>query len=290
MEEMADTLLASQGTSASAESRMEALADVLVPSQEPTQPMPGALPKSPLPEKEPEKEEGLPATLEEEGPASPSPGSHDYSAVIIHKHVWTRNGNLVEPFEATLLDLELAKAEDGKEFPENMTGDNTGLVCIPTSTASHGKIPEGIKAVGIMIRLPPDHMHRAGARLNWAEHMIQMCISGQPTVYKIGVTTNPVWRLSQYMKENMYDLMHLIDYSTLPGWAPMLEAALIRDHIGRSGCQNVQTGGEGPGSETGLSDKHGVAGGFIYIVTGDAGAGVLLGGRKKKARTEQTGQ
>ena len=286
MEEMADTLLASQGTSASAESRMEALADVLVASQEPTQPMPGAKPSSP----QPEREEGLPATLQEEWPASPSPGSHDYSDVIIHKHVWTRNGNLVEPFEATLLDLELAKAEGAKEFPENMTGDNDGLICVPTSVASHGKIPEGIKAVGIMIRLPPDHMRRAGARLNWAENMIQMCISGQPTVYKIGITTNPVWRMSQYMKENMYDLMHLIDYSTLPGWAPMLEAALIRDHIGRMGCQNAQTGGEGPTSETGLSEKHGVVGGFTYIVTGDAGAGVLLGSRKKKARTEQTGQ
>ena len=286
MEQMADTLWDSQKSSEPAEARMEAMADALVASQGSTQDMPGALPKSRMPE----KEEGLPATLQEEWPASPSPGSHDYADVIIHKHVWTRNGNVVEPFEATLLDLELAKAEDGKEFPENMTGDNDGLICVPTSVASHRKIPEGIKAVGMMIRLPPDHMHRAGARLNWAENMIQLCISGQPTVYKIGITTNPVWRWSQYKKENMYGMMHLIDYSTLPGWAPMLEAALIRDHIGQSGCQNVQTGGEGPGSETGLSDKHGVAGGFIYIVTGDAGAGELLGSRKKKARTEQTGQ
>ena len=262
---------------------MEALAETLLASQGSTQQMPGAS----LPASLPEKEEGLPATLQEEWPASPSPGSHDYGEVRIPKHVWTRNGNVVEPFEAVLLDLELAKTEDGKEFPENMTGDNDGLICVPTSVASHGKIPEGIKPAGIISRLPPDTMHRAGARLNWAENMIQMCISGQPTVYKIGITTNPVWRMSQYMKENMYDLMHLIDYSTLPGWAPMLEAALIRDHIGLSGCQNVQSGGEGPGSETGLSDKPGVAGGFVYIVTGDAGAGELLGSRKKKARTEQ---
>ena len=291
MEAMAETLLASQGSSEPAEAHMEAMADALVASQGSTQDMPGALPKSRMPE----KEEGLPATLPEETlpeeAASPAPSSHDYADVIIHKHVWTRNGNLVEPFEATLLDLELAKAEDGggKEFPENMTGDNDGLICVPTSVASHGKIPEGIKAAGIMIRLPPDDMHRAGARLNWAENMIQMCISGQPTVYKIGITTIPVWRLSQHMKENMYDLMHLIDYSTLPGWAPMLEAALIRDHIGKTGCQNVQTGGEGPGSETGLSDKPGVAGGFVYIVTGDAGAGEMLGFQEEAPRLGVSG-
>ena len=115
MVQMAETLWDSQKSSEPAEARMEAMADALVASQGSTQDMPGALPKSRMPE----KEEGLPATLPEEtlpeeAPASPAPSSHDYADVIIHKHVWTRNGNLVEPFEATLLDLELAKAEDGK--------------------------------------------------------------------------------------------------------------------------------------------------------------------------------
>ena len=218
----------------------------------------------------------LPSTVLENTPASPSPGSHDYDEVVVQKRVWTRGGNIVEPFEAALLDLELAKVEKGEDFPPNMTGDNDGLVCIPTNMRGAATIPANITAVDIVNRLPPDNMHRAGARLYHAHEVIHL-VTCMPTVYKIGITTNPVWRWSQYKKEETYDKMHLIDFSNLPGWAPMMEAALIRDYIGASGCYNVASGGEGPRSGTGVSDAPGAAGGFVYIVTGDAGKGKLMG-------------
>ena len=58
----------------------------------------------------------------------------------------------------------------------------------------------------------------------------------------------------------------------------MLEASLISAFSDRPGLRNKASGGEGPGGEAGTQTGRGS---FVYVVTGNAAAGVLLGFRRK---------
>ena len=68
----------------------------------------------------------------------------------------------------------------------------------------------------------------------------------QVCVFKIGYTSNPIFRFRKYELLN-YSRMALLHVTSCKGAAEMLEAALIDQHIGLSGCRNEQLGGEGPG-------------------------------------------
>ena len=65
-------------------------------------------------------------------------------------------------------------------------------------------------------------------------------------VFKIGFTSNPVFRFQKYRNLNYSD-MSLLHVTPCKGTAEMLEAALIDQHMGLNGCRNEQFGGEGPG-------------------------------------------
>lgn len=65
-------------------------------------------------------------------------------------------------------------------------------------------------------------------------------------VYKIGFTSNPIFRFAKYSEVN-YSRMLLLHVTQCKGTAQMLEAALIDRHLGETGCRNEQPGGEGPG-------------------------------------------
>ena len=65
-------------------------------------------------------------------------------------------------------------------------------------------------------------------------------------VFKIGFTSNPIFRFSKYRGLNYSD-MCLLHVTPCKATAEMLEAALIDQHMGLSGCRNESFGGEGPG-------------------------------------------
>ena len=71
-------------------------------------------------------------------------------------------------------------------------------------------------------------------------------IGMQVCVFKLGYTTNPVFRFYKYQLLN-YSSMTLLHVTPCKGSAQMLEAALIDQYLGLSGCRNEQFGGEGPG-------------------------------------------
>ena len=65
-------------------------------------------------------------------------------------------------------------------------------------------------------------------------------------MFKVGYTTNPLFRFYKYQVLN-YSSMTLLHVTSCKGSAQMLEAALIDQYLGLSGCRNEQFGGEGPG-------------------------------------------
>ena len=77
-------------------------------------------------------------------------------------------------------------------------------------------------------------------------------------VFKIGFTSSPIFRFCKYRGVN-YSGMCLLHVTPCKGTAEMLEAALIDQHMGLSGCRNESFGGEGPGH---IQAAHY----FVYIV------------------------
>ena len=154
-----------------------------------------------------------------------SQASHEVQEIPLH--VWTRDGHLLEEFEARVLDRELFESVGQQLVETGLTGPLDGLLCVPTANKTMQQIPWVVRPAGIKCNFAPSDVQRAGARLEHCERVIGRFLEG-PVIFKIGITTNPVWRWSEYQKENIYDRMVLLDFSTLEGWTPMLEAALIR--------------------------------------------------------------
>jgi hypothetical protein len=89
---------------------------------------------------------------------------------------------------------------------------------------------------GTILDRSAKHVQQFRERMN-----INLC------VYKVGMTTNPLVRWHSY-KQDGYDLMSLLHVSASKGLIDMLEAALIREHMGNTGCRNIRLGGDGPSS------------------------------------------
>ena len=213
-----------------------------------------------------------------------SEGSREEPTEDIPVNIWTRDKNMVDEFEAELLDRQLYGMKPGTTF-QNRFGLTEGLECVPTTRHLPHEVPRAVRVRNVYgINLPRSGMTRAGSRLHHAQDVVAQAIRG-PTIFKIGITTNPVWRWSEYEKESIYQSMTLVDFSTLPGWSPMLEAALINTFADNPGMQNKASGGEGPGGEKGTKEGRGS---FVYVVTGNAGQGKLLGYPRNKKKTKVT--
>ena len=91
--------------------------------------------------------------------------------------------------------------------------------------------------------------HAAGKILQHCKNKVDAFrrrIGANVCVFKIGFTSNPIFRFRKYQELN-YSSMMLLHVTTCKGTAEMLEAALIDQHHSLVGCRNIQLGGEGPG-------------------------------------------
>ena len=89
---------------------------------------------------------------------------------------------------------------------------------------------------------------RAGAMLEHCINCIARRLEQGPTVFKVGITADPIVRFVFYKTDrDVFSHMLLLCVSQEPGYVAMLEAALIRE-FQRShrnqGFRNVATGGE----------------------------------------------
>ena len=79
-----------------------------------------------------------------------------------------------------------------------------------------------------------------------AEEMVEKAIEGQPTVFKIGLTSDPLHRWTNFTygyTRDGYTSMTMLRV-TVPTWAAALERHLIQRFQGPRGCQNQSSGGE----------------------------------------------
>ena len=91
--------------------------------------------------------------------------------------------------------------------------------------------------------------HTAGKVLQHCKNKVdgfRRLIGANVCVFKIGFTSNPIFRFRKYQELN-YSSMMLLHSTTCKGTAEMLEAALIDQYQNIVGCRNIQCGGEGPG-------------------------------------------
>ena len=79
-----------------------------------------------------------------------------------------------------------------------------------------------------------------------AVNMVERAIAGQPTVFKIGLTSDPLHRWANFTygyARDGYSSMTMLCV-TVPTWAAALERDLIERFQGPHGCQNQAPGGE----------------------------------------------
>ena len=114
--------------------------------------------------------------------------------------------------------------------------------------------------------------HTAGKILQHCKRKVngfRHLIGANVCVFKIGFTSNPIFRFRKYQELN-YSSMMLLHSTPCKGTAEMLEAALIDQHQSIVGCRNIQCGGEGPGH---IRAEHY----YVYIVGARADLPVRIG-------------
>ena len=115
--------------------------------------------------------------------------------------------------------------------------------------AAQRTLPSGQHDDAIEASTLPRPAAREGAVLRAAISKIDRLVQRCPTVFKIGITNNPVKRCHNrrygYRLEG-FRTMRLLWASHVREGIAMLEAALILHYEGRPGFRNVATGGEGP--------------------------------------------
>ena len=93
-----------------------------------------------------------------------------------------------------------------------------------------------------------------------AENMVERAIAGQPTVFKIGLTSDPLHRWANFTYGYVHDgyISMTMLCVTVPAWAAALERYLINRFQGPHGCQNQAPGGESTPHQPPV---------FVYVVS-----------------------
>lgn len=114
------------------------------------------------------------------------------------------------------------------------------------SGTKRARLPEQAVVPKVKFNLAPSS--NAGAILDHAIRLVDDILNNRPTIFKIGITTDPAYRWGN----NKYGYQHDIDdYEQMlvlseadSTGAAMLEASLIRKFRDVSGCRNTAPGGE----------------------------------------------
>ena len=96
----------------------------------------------------------------------------------------------------------------------------------------------------------------AGKTLQWAKEVTNSVICKGPTVYKIGLTGNPLFRFYKkpsqaspstgyFHDREQFQYMYVVFAGATWDEAALMEAALIAEFAAKPGNRNINPGGEG---------------------------------------------
>ena len=123
-------------------------------------------------------------------------------------------------------------------------------------------ITDGLGTDGLVwLKLPPPRAN-SGQALKWCKAKIDSLLNRGPHVFKIGITSNPLFRFYKepshmcpspgyYRCGDKFKGMHVLFAGSTFEEAALMEAALKDVYQGRPGNRNMRAGGEGRNSETG---------------------------------------
>ena len=120
----------------------------------------------------------------------------------------------------------------------------------------------------VWLKLPPVSAN-TGQALACCRKVIKHVLEQGPTVYKIGITADPLLRFYKkpcsgspspgyYQSHEKFKCMYVLYAGSTWEEAALMEAVLIEPHLNKPGCRNVRPGGEGRRMEHGPF--------FTYIV------------------------
>ena len=107
----------------------------------------------------------------------------------------------------------------------------------------------------VKLKLPPARAS-AGKALQAAKDVINSVLCKGPTVYKIGLTGNPIFRFYKkpskaspsagyFHDKERFQYMYVLFAGATWDEAALMEAVLISEFSAKPGCRNVNPGGEG---------------------------------------------
>ncbi|CAE7337067.1 unnamed protein product [Symbiodinium natans] len=115
---------------------------------------------------------------------------------------------------------------------------------------------EGLAAdLRVKLRLPPP-LANAGKALQWAKSVVRGVLDTGPTVHKIGLSGNPLFRFYKkpsvaspspgyYHSADRFQGMYVLFAGSTWDEASLMEAVLISEFRDTAGNRNVNPGGEG---------------------------------------------
>ena len=107
----------------------------------------------------------------------------------------------------------------------------------------------------VVCKMPPPSLN-AGRCLAYCREALQNVLCRGPTVYKIGLTADPLFRFYKkpspvspspgyFYERDRFEIMYIVYAARTFEEAALMEAALIEPHLHRQGCRNILPGGEG---------------------------------------------
>ena len=107
----------------------------------------------------------------------------------------------------------------------------------------------------VCLKLPPPHAN-AGKVLQWAKQILCSVLGKGPTIFKIGLTGNPLFRFYKvpsktspspgyHHDREKFQHMYILFAGATWDEASLMEAILISEFQGKPGNRNVNPGGEG---------------------------------------------
>jgi hypothetical protein len=118
---------------------------------------------------------------------------------------------------------------------------------------------------------PVNAISYQASKFTQAGKVLQDCIaavdgivdtSGRLLIYKIGATNDPESRWQVYLNDlDRYENMRIIAQVLSSDACAYLEAAVIREYLGRPGCRNEGLGGERVSTASSIAGKY-----FVYVV------------------------